>query len=300
MTAIVTSYINPDLDGVACCIAIQALEAPGWTARVPGATDSETKLVLKTLGLAVPQPITGWTDVGAIWLVDTHHPKQLPDDFPAEIVRRITDHHSGGSPECFPNAHIQNEAVGAAATLLAERFGQEGVRTPPDIAVLLQAAIVSNTLQFRAPATDQRDHRAYEILAGISPIDPRLLEAMGGARRERLTLSTEALLESDLKLFDTSRGMAAIAQIEAPGALDILLRDDLRSSLNRLAVSKKAVWALLNIADTESGESAVLGTHRDLLRVLAECLGEPVGEDGVVRCRRLLQRKTDIVPSISK
>ena len=300
MTAIVTSYVDPDLDGVACCLAIQALEPPGWTARILGATDSETKLVLKTLSLALPPPITGWTDLSAIWLVDTHHPKQLPDDFPAEIVRRITDHHSGGSPECFPNADIQNEAVGAAATLLAERFGQPGARIPPDIAVLLQAAIVSNTLQFRAPATSQRDHRAYDLLAGISPIDPQLLAAMGEARRERLKFATKALLESDAKLFDTSRGMAAIAQIEAPGALDILLRDDLRSSLGRLAVSKKAIWALLNIADMETGESAVLGTDQDILRALASSLGEAVGEDGVIRCRRLLQRKTDIVPYIAK
>ena len=300
MTAIVTSYINPDLDGVACCLAIEALGTPRWTAGMLGAPDSETKLVLKTLGLAHPQAITGWTDISAIWLVDTHHPKQLPDDFPVGLVTRITDHHSGGSPECFPKAKIQNEAVGAAATLLAERFEQQGADIPPEIALLMLAAIASNTLQFNAPATSQRDHRAYEMLAGIRPIDPTLLEAMGEARRERLARTTDALLESDVKLFDTAQGLVAIAQIEAPGALDILLRDDLRSSLRHLAGSKKAIWALLNIADTQAGESAVLGTDRNLLHALAKNLGETVGDDGAIRCRRLIQRKTDIVPFITR
>lgn len=298
MTAIVTSYINPDLDGVTCCLAIEALEPTGWAAGMLGAPDSETKLVLRTLGLALPQPITSWADISAIWLVDTHHPKQLPDDFPAGIVTRITDHHSGGSPECFPKAEIKNETVGAAASLLAECFAQQGTDIPPEIAVLMQAAIASNTLQFRAPATSQRDHRAYEMLAGIRPIDQLLLEAMDKARRERLVLGTDALLESDVKLFDTAQGIVAIAQIEAPGALDILLRDDLRSSLRHLAESKKAIWALLNIADTQAGESAVLATDQDILRTLAARLDEAVDKDGVIRCRRLLQRKTDIVPFV--
>jgi manganese-dependent inorganic pyrophosphatase len=300
MVAIVTSYVNPDLDGVACSIAVEALEHPTWSARIIGTPDSETTFVLNALGFAVPPPLTSWGDVSAIWLVDTHHPKQLPHDLPPEIVMRVTDHHPGGSPQHYPRADIQNEAVGAAATLIAERFDRQGVRVPSNIALLMQAAIASNTLRFRAPATSDRDRRVYKMLARIKPIDSYLLDGMHRARREKVMLETDALLESDVKLFDTSRGVLIVAQVEAPGALEILLRQDVLSSLKRLAVSRSATSALLNLVDTEAGKSAVLGTDQDIVRSLSASLHEGVDEKGIMHSARLLQRKTDIVPFLTK
>src|ERR1043166_688802 len=110
MTAIILSYINPDLDGVACSMALEALECPVWTARILGTADRETQFVLDALDLALPPSLKSWSGIEAIWLVDTHHPKQLPDDLPVGKVRRITDHHPGGSPQIYTHAEIQNEA----------------------------------------------------------------------------------------------------------------------------------------------------------------------------------------------
>ena len=144
MRAVVCSYINPDLDGVACSIAVEILERPKWSACVLGALDAETSLVLHDLGFTFPPSVNGWDAVDEIWLVDTHHASQLPPDLPESRVTRITDHHPGGNPSRYANADIQNEHVGAAATLVAERFLESKVTIPVDVAMLLQAAIVSN------------------------------------------------------------------------------------------------------------------------------------------------------------
>src|ERR1700732_4958958 len=114
MPSIIISYVNPDLDGVACAVALETLEHPIWNARIAGRPDQETLFVLSTLGLPVPPALTTWDAVDAIWLVDTHHPKQLPEDLPAKLVTRITDHHPGGSPEKYTSAEVTNEKVGAA------------------------------------------------------------------------------------------------------------------------------------------------------------------------------------------
>ena len=185
MDDIVVSYVNPDLDGIACATALSALESHSWAPRLLGNLDSESVVVLDHLQLPTPGAVRDWVEVRSIWLVDTHHVRQLPAELPRERVIRITDHHPGGDREAFPNAVIQNESVGAAATLVAEKYFESGVVIPAAISALLQAAIISNTLGFGAAATSDRDRRAFDRLSSTDPLPPTLTARMQAARRGR-------------------------------------------------------------------------------------------------------------------
>jgi manganese-dependent inorganic pyrophosphatase len=297
MESIILPYINPDLDGVACSIALSDFD-PMWAPRILGRIDEETQVVLDALHITAPKSITDWNAVQRIWLVDTHHPKQLPADFPDRLVVRITDHHSGGEPARYPNAEIQNDSVGAAATLVTERFESAGVRMTATNAVLLQAAIVSNTLNFQAPATSSRDTVAFEKLKSVMPAPDELFSRMREARRAILQLDTAGIVQADKKSFDTSYGTVVISQIESPGALDLLARSDLISSLKEMTTTAGAASAILNIVDTEAGASALIITDPNITRLLSLALRESVNDNGVIRVNRVLQRKTDIVPFI--
>jgi len=298
MQSIILPYTNPDLDGVACAVALAHLEL-NWVARVIGQIDQETRVVLAVLEINSPPPVTDWKVVRQIWLVDTHHPKQLPPELPNAFVVRITDHHPGGEPERYPNATIQNELVGAAATLVYEKFERANCKMPCGIALLLQAAIASNTLNFRAAATTTRDRKAFDSLRAIQQISDELLEQMQRARSIVLGLDTPTLLRTDFKSFQTASGTVAIAQVEAPGALEVLGRQDLSRSLREFAVYAGSAFAVLNLVDTLLNHSAIMSTHSHLAAAIASGLGESVCDDGSIRTDRLLQRKTDIVPYIT-
>lgn len=298
MSSIVVSYRNPDLDGVACAIAISSLEPVRWEARVIGAVDAETKAVLDELGLPVPRAVEDWTEIGDICLVDTHHLRQLPDELPRERVTRVIDHHSGGNPEAFRNAVIQNEPVGAAATLVAERRAAQGGDLPWPLGLLLQAAIVSNTLDFGAVATSSRDRQAFERLAAIEPLSHGLRQRMQEARRTILGLSSAAVVEKDCKLFDTPGGLLLVSQVEAPGALGLLDRVDLSRALLAAAAARHARAALLNLVDTQASASALIASSPELLATLNNSVGGCIDSAGVLRAPRLLQRKTDIIPHL--
>lgn len=298
MKAVIISYSNPDLDGVACVIGLANQNGSPWSPHVLGGIDAETRAVLDCLGLTVPHAPPAWADIDRIWLVDTHHPSQLATDFPFERVLRITDHHPGGAPERFPNAEIENEAVGAAATLVAEQLVASGDAIPAAIARLLQAAIISNTLDFKAPATSVRDHAMFAHLVGIAPLSSDVVQAMAEARRSRLALSSLALLESDVKSFDTPRGRITVAQVECGGALNLLDREDLQLSLAQLRDAHDAAAAILNLVDLDRQESALLGTDQALISHISAQLGAQADRKGTVRIGHLLQRKTDIIPHL--
>lgn len=294
--SIVTSYPNPDLDGVACSLAIASVTQDKWCARVVGTIDAETRVVLDRLRLAAPPRIDDWTQIEHVWLVDTHHPNQLSADFPKLRVSRITDHHPGGDPASFPNALIQNERVGAAATLIVEWLEGEGCTPSEDLAVLLQCAIVSNTLDYLAPATTQRDRNAAHSLRLIRPMPEELHEAMREVRRGLLEATTEALLNRDTKTFVSAFGPVIVGQIEAPGALELLKRTDLLSELRELAGNAGAWAAVLNIVDTTLAHSAIVTTDVALENLFTAKLGAPASSLGIIQVNRVLQRKTDVVP----
>jgi manganese-dependent inorganic pyrophosphatase len=298
VTAIIIPYTNPDLDGAACAIALAALSGAPWTAHLIGEIDQETRAVFEGLGLAMPSQAPDWADVERIWLVDTHHPNQLPVDLPFDRVVCITDHHPGGAPEYFPHAAIENEPVGAAATLVAERFAGTPDRISPAMACLLQAAILSNTLDFQAQATSTRDHMMFAFLKQVAPLPASIAQAMKVARRHALAMDTQAIINSDVKIFDTPHGRIAVGQVEAGGALDLLSRDDLRPCLARLKESRDAASALLNLVDLDRQESALLSTSQALMDLLGAALGECPNPLGIIHVSRLLQRKSDIIPHL--
>lgn len=297
MESIILPYVNPDLDGVACSIALADFD-PMWTPRMLGRIDEETQVVLDTLDISEPKSITDWKAVQRIWLVDTHHPKQLPADLPDHLVVRITDHHPGGEPERYPNAEIQNDSVGAAATLVTERFETARVGMIATTAVLLQAAIVSNTLDFRAPATSSRDRVAFERLKSVTPAPEDLFSRMRDARRAILRFDTARIVQADKKSFETSYGTVVVSQIESPGALELLTRPDLITALDEMTAAAGAASAIFNIVDTEAFASALITTDPNVAQALSLALRESVDDKGVIRISRVLQRKTDIVPVI--
>jgi len=296
MSSIILPYVNPDLDGVACSIAISELEGPPWSPCIFGRIDSETSLVLDELKLERPSGAPKLSEVRQIWLVDTHHPDQLPTDLPFDRVMHITDHHPDGSPDSFPNAKVQNEPVGAAATLVAERFAMQIDALTRSIAVLLQAAIYSNTLGFRAPATSERDRSMFQLLGNEYALPNRLKAAMDNTRKLDISSETHALLDADVKVIAGQRQKIAISQIEASGALALLERDDLIVSLERIGMLRGTDFAILNLVDLNRSESAVIVTQESMRDLLAEKLGVTPDRRGVLLIPQILQRKTDIVP----
>lgn len=298
MNSIVCSYTNPDLDGVACAVALESLNGGLWKARVSGEVDAETGLVLGALGIAAPSQIVTWDGIDEIWLVDTHHLVQLPKGLPASLVVKITDHHPGGNPSSFPNAVIQNELVGAAATLVAEQYELLRTEIPAGIAILLQAAIMSNTLEFRSRSTSPRDERMYGKLQEVQRIDPELINGMRECRRGVLGLSSERLVRYDNKQFETRFGKIVIGQIEAPGAIEALGRPDVKSALRALVAEANTSSAILNLVDTANSTSAVICTDPDVADCLSKSLGAGLEKGLTILVNRVLQRKTDIVPAL--
>lgn len=178
---LVTSYVNPDIDGLACMVAYSELLnklGQNTVCDILGKPQDEAKYVLNRFHIPYPQSIKDDAKFKKIILVDTSNPNMLDGRIDPDKVIEVIDHRLLHAANEFKSAKIQIELVGAAATLVAEKFIQNKTICTKESALLLYSAIISNTLNFKASVTTDRDHKAAEWLnkiAGLPKIFPHEL-----------------------------------------------------------------------------------------------------------------------------
>ena len=163
MKLLVTPYKNPDLDGTACAFGYaEFLRKNGKdvVAAVFGKPHREAQFVIDKFNIpALENAEEVVNNVGGIIIVDASDLRGLSDKIQPEKVVEIIDHRKIHEAEKFPNAKAQIELVGSAATLIAEKFYNNKTTISPESAELLFSAIVSNTINFQANVTTERDHK---------------------------------------------------------------------------------------------------------------------------------------------
>lgn len=300
-TKYVFGYINPDTDSVCSAIGYAELaEALGTGEFQPitwGKINKETTLVLSRFSVQAPPTIETLEGDHEIALVDTHHLAQLPKSLDPNRVVEIIDHHPAGDAAAFPRATINNEEVGAAATLIVERFHEHGLLPTVRIAGLLAAAIISNTLNFSAPSTSERDHAALAWLKPIVEIDETFVSQMFQAISDIGQLTTYELLTKDYKEFNAGGIPVGISQIEIADTSMVTRRGDLMAELRRLAQEKEAEHVFVSVIGLVAHATTVISAHQETQNLLTRALGlEFDGE--VATVSRILMRKTDLIPAL--
>lgn len=297
---IVVSYENPDMDGVACSIAMAGLlsdeESDEYIPAVIGKVDAETEYVLEELHIDKPGKLEE-TDMDALSyvLVDTHHILQLPGNFPYDKVKMIIDHHPNGDDEKFPHAYIDNRKTGAAASIVAERYFDSGNHEERMLR-LLSMAIVSNTLNFSAPSTTAFDRNIYNRINDRYPVSEKLISSMFEERSKVLFLDMKGALVSNVKLVQSHVGKVGISQLEIYDLLAGINVETIRTELEALEKNNGMIY-LFNGVDIKTKKTIVISagrSGRDLLRRMFQL---PF-DNGYELFDRILLRKTDFFPRL--
>ena len=171
MKKIVTSYYGPDLDGVASMFAYaEYLRNKGEDAYyyINGKPKEEVKIVCDIFNIEL-NSLKRWEKPSEAVLVDLNNVSRLDFIKPEEVVD-IIDHHvkTDGCKLCI-NAKVQIELLGAAATLVAERFKNENIKMSRESAILLYYGIISNSINLKAKTTKRKDIEIAQWLKSNFP-----------------------------------------------------------------------------------------------------------------------------------
>lgn len=296
---IVTSYKNPDLDGIASMIALADYLKRTLNVVVSpvvfGVLDLETLYVLNLFGIDRPLLVNECPPTDTIYLVDTHHLKQIQDTIAPKNVVQIYDHHPSGDPDAFPRARIINEQIGAVATMIAELFQSGNVPMQEKISALLYSGIISNTLNFTAPTTTDRDRNVAQWLYNQSKIPEDLAMQMFAARSNYSGKTTYELLAADYKEFDFSGVSVGISQIEGVNIKYLLSRPELCTEIARIRSEKGANHCFLSLIDILEKKTYLVSDQQETRQIISEAIGAEFSKE-LAQIGRILLRKSDLIP----
>ena len=122
----------------------------------------------------------------------------------AEIVE-ILDHHHIGSIETRIPVTATFDPVGSTATLVVERFRQNGMEPSPPTAMMLLGAVMSDTMILNSATTTERDRLVVEYLERVLAIDgAEFGREMFEATSDVSEVSAEEIISRDAKQYHTS------------------------------------------------------------------------------------------------
>ena len=233
-------------------------------------------------------------------LVDHNEKDQAVDNIDKAEIVEIIDHHKLGSLETMAPISFRNQPVGCTATILYEMYGEQKLEISPNIAGLLCAAIISDTLMFRSPTCTLSDKMAAGALALIAGINiEQFAREMFKAGSNLKDKSPEEIFYQDYKKFiaedDINFGVGQISSMDSDELVEIKERlvPFMVSECGRHGVTR-VFFMLTNIIE-ESTELLYYGEGSEEMASIAFHM-EP--KDGVFDLKGVVSRKKQLIPSL--
>ena len=235
-----------------------------------------------------------------IILVDHHEATQAVEGFDQAEILEIIDHHRIGSLETSGPVYFRNQPVGCTATIITQMYDENGMEIPPQIAGLLLAAILSDTLVFRSPTCTPLDEALAKRLAKIAGVDIDEFASEMFEAGEKLDGKTaEEVFLQDFKVFmcgDIRFGVAQGSYMTRKNLLaaEALLQPYLEEARNKQNVED--IYMLLT--DVPKEESVVISDGRYASEVLSDGFETQPAEDGSFTLPGVVSRKKQFIPAL--
>ena len=213
----------------------------------------------------------------------------------AEIVE-ILDHHHIGSIETRVPVRATFDPVGSTATLVIERFRQNGMEPSMEAATVLLGAVLSDTVILNSPTATDRDRAVVEYLEKRLDVDATEFgREMFEAGSDVSDATAEEIVTRDAKEYEVGDGTIAIAQIETVGPALDARRDELLTCLQKTRQRNGHAMSALMVTDILAGGTTLLvsGESAPVHRAFGHD-----GDDGVVELPGVMSRKKQVAPVI--
>ena len=235
-----------------------------------------------------------------IILVDHNEATQAVEGFDQAEILEIIDHHRIGSLETSGPVYFRNQPVGCTATIITQMYDENGVEIRPQIAGLLLAAILSDTLVFRSPTCTPVDVSIANRLAKIAGVEIDAFASEMFEAGEKLDGKTpEEVFLQDFKVFMCGDVRFGVAQGSYMTRKNLKAAQKLLTPYLPEACGKQNVEDLyMLLTDVPKEESVVICTGRHADEMLHSGFEKEPEEDGSWVLPGVVSRKKQFIPAL--
>ncbi|MBI2950200.1 MAG: putative manganese-dependent inorganic diphosphatase [Verrucomicrobia bacterium] len=227
-------------------------------------------------------------------LVDHNELSQAVQGADQVEILEVVDHHRIGLATSQPIL-FRNEPVGSTSTIVANCFLQHGLEITQNIAGLLLAGLISDTLNLTSPTTTERDVQILAILEKRADVSAReFTERLFASGSVLITKPAEQAITADCKEYVEQGRRFTAAQIEEIGFDQFWKRkDDVLAALENHRRSEGYYFSSVLVTDVVSQMSLLLIAGPDPLR---RRIDYPEVQPGVYELNGVVSRKKQLLP----
>jgi manganese-dependent inorganic pyrophosphatase len=216
----------------------------------------------------------------------------------AEILE-IIDHHRIADVQTGLPIYFRNEPVGSTSTIVASIFFENGIRPSKNVAGLLCAAIISDTLLLKSPTATLVDDLTLKRLAQIADLNVEdFAKEMFKAGTSLEGKTAKEIFFQDFKVFSLNNFKVGVSQV---GTMYIesfdLLKGDMINLMTKKAKDSGFDLILLMLTDILNGGSLLIaaGEHTE---IVSKAFNVSLTNNGVY-IPGLVSRKKQVIPPIT-
>ena len=231
-------------------------------------------------------------------LVDHNEISQAVDGAENYRIIEIIDHHRLGNVHTnYPITFI-NRPVGSTSTIISCLYQDCRVPMRREIASILLAGILSDTVILRSTTTTETDRRQAEYLSTITdlPIEEYGRDIMGAASLVARK-PVDEILALDMKYFGEGKRAFAVSQVEVATMTEIMERkEEILEGLDRQQDRTGGLFTALMVTDITDLDS-VLFVKGD--PVFLSRIRYPKMEENIFKLKGILSRKKQLIPYLT-
>ncbi len=300
----IIGHKNPDTDcTLSAIIAADYLEKKWYTATVfiQWSLNKETQYFLETYKIPEPEIQTKLNPEIDVCLVDHNESSQSIDNLSEVTVSHVIDHHKVQFTSNAP-LFMRLEPLCSTASVLYKMYSDEWFIISKEIATMMLACIMSDSLLWKSPTTTQEDKEIVSQLQKISEISD--LEAfampMFEAKSDISDLDAQDIIMSDYKIFEAGTITFWCGTVETTSPKSILERKwEILDWLKEIKEKQKLDFIMVSIVDilNEKNTTLVLdGKDSDIIELVFWCTVLENQADLWAR----LSRKKQIIPELTQ
>lgn len=234
----------------------------------------------------------------AVVLVDHNELSQAIEGVDQVRILEIIDHHRLGNPATeYPITFI-NRPVGSTSTIIANLYREYTVPVTKQIASILLAGILSDTLGLRSATTTETDIKTADYLSKITDISiDDLITEITDASSLISRKPVHEIVNMDMKTYTEGDFSFSVSQVEVNHPEEIMERsDDITEYLKNRFESKNFLFSALLVTDLNKFNSYLFVCGKD---EFVKKIAYPKLQENVYLLKDVLSRKKQLMPFIS-
>ena len=273
----IVSYNMPDMDGVSCMYAYsELLNKLGKKCAyiIDGKPKKEVEIVCDIFNIELDYSNKLKKD-DKIILVDTNEINEISHNLNFDNIIEIIDHHHKSEKlNLMPNANFQIEKVGAAATLIAEKFKLYKIEISLNAAILLYYGIILNTMNLHSNTTTERDEKMANWL---SEKINKPLEKITNQIFKRKSLIDNSYLRNEMDMEYRNENLNiswTMGQLEIADVMSFINknRNKIFDIMNKIKIEKNIDFLSVNCIDIINEYTIILPLDYETEKIIANTL----------------------------